>query len=114
MKLPSSLKKPILILSLVPFFSLAGLYTDTSSLMARGAEGHRGAEEYHPATRHNEDPYRNYNQQGMEDRGAYNRGMEAGAVEGAGAAGGVVTQPVYVQPTQPQVQYVPVQQPPPK
>lgn len=93
-----SLKKIILILSVIPLLT-------TTALIAHG-----GAHEERPAM-HRDMNHSNMNHPNYHpdvNKAAFNRGMEAGTVEGAGAAGGYA-QPAYPYP--PQTQYVPVQTP---
>ncbi|HEV8050896.1 MAG TPA: hypothetical protein VGP47_00260, partial [Parachlamydiaceae bacterium] len=80
MNLLTLIKKSAFILSIVPLLSVATLYAGQADVIARGE--HRGAATGHhqlanPGAAHHELNH------GMENRGAYDRGVEAGAVGGA-------------------------------
>lgn len=111
MKIFPLVKKGLIILAVVPFFSILNLNADQLNLVAR-AEHRQGSFEHqnlaHPNAAHDA-ARQSLNHPGefnaAENRTGFNRGVEAGAAEGA-AVGGANAAPVYVAPTQPQVQYV--------
>jgi len=100
-------------LSVMSLLCLSSLYGDAGSLLARGEAAHQNIQRVgHEYDRGRINP--------VENRGAYNRGMEAGEAVGGSASGGVVY-PYAPPPPTPQtvvqpIQYVPTPAPtaPPK